>query len=91
MYDVAYKIKNFLVDFLKENKEDLKQHNIDKMSDNNRWKQAKDMFITIALLLGYEPDTSNGDNLLLEVFTGAELDGIVDQNDFDLYMWSDMC
>ena len=91
MYDVAYKIKNFLVDFLKEYKEDLKQHNIDKMSDNNRWKQAKDMFITIALLLGYEPDTSNGDNLLLEVFTGAELDGIVDQNDFDLFMWSDLC
>lgn len=91
MYDVAYKIKNFLVDFLKENKEDLKEHNFDKISDNNRWKQAKDMFITIALLLGYEPDTSNGDNLLLEVFTGAELDGIVDQNDFDLYMWSDMC
>lgn len=91
MYDVAYKIKNFLVGFLKENKEDLKEHNIDKMSDNNCWKQAKDMFITIALLLGYEPDTSNGDNLLLEIFTGAELDGIIDQNDFDLYMWSDMC
>lgn len=90
MYDVAYKIKNFLVDFLKENKEDLKEHNIDKMSDNNCWKQAKDMFITIALLLGYEPDTSNGDNLLLEVFTGTELDGIVDQNDFDLFMWSDL-
>lgn len=76
---------------MKENKEDLKEHNIDKMSDNNRWKQAKDMFITIVLLLDYEPDTNNGDNLLLEVFTGAELDGIVDQNDFDLYMWSDMC
>lgn len=91
MYDIAYKIKNFLVDFLKENKDELKECNIDDMFGNNLWKQAKDMFITIALLLGYEPDTSNGDNLLLEVFIGAELDGIVEQNDFDLYMWSDMC
>ncbi len=91
MYDIVYKIKNFLVDFLKENKKDLKASNTDEMLNNNYWKQAKNIFTTMALLLDYAPDTSSGDRLLLEVFTTTELDKVVDRNDFDLYMWSDMC
>lgn len=92
MFEIANKIKEYLVDFLESHKEDLKVSTIEQMENNILWKQARAMFTTMAMLLDYEPDTYQGDTLLNTVYDSAKLDNnIVDQNDFDLYMWSNLC
>jgi len=90
MFDTANKIKEFLVDFIKKHKDEMREYSLNGMEDDILWKQARDMFTTMAMLLDYEPDTYQGDALLNIVFNGAELDGIIDQSDFDFFMWSDM-
>lgn len=92
MIETANKIKEYLVDFIESEKDDMKAKSIEEMENNILWKQARAMFTTMAMLLDYEPDTGQGDTLLNTVYDGAKLDNnIVDQNDFDLYMWSNLC
>lgn len=50
-------------------------------------KQARALFTTIAFLMDYEPDTANGDGLLLNIYANSGLDKNVEYKSFDLFMW----
>lgn len=99
MYETAMAVKSFLIDYLMENKDDLKDaylqcNSEDKpfeMQDSILWRRVRTLFTTIAMLLNYEPDTSSGDRLMYDVYDDTKLDDIIDIDDFDLFIWSDMC
>ena len=44
----------------------------------------------MCMLMDLHPDTLDGDMFLSEIYNTAALDGVVNEDDFDLYMWSDL-
>lgn len=86
-YDV---LRSMLISIFTENREDMKEGCIEGVEKSNIWKQAKDVFIALTLLKGYDPDTSTGDTFLSSIYYEAGLEQTVDIEDFDLFMWSDL-
>lgn len=86
-YDV---LRTMLISILTENKKNLKENCIEDMEKNSCWKQAKDVFVALALLTGYVPDTRKGDTFLSSIYFESGLELTVDIEEFDLFMWSDL-
>ena len=90
---VANTLMEKLIDFIRENKEcftgEIKDHKY-IMEDDLTCVQARSIWTTIALLGNLSPDTYTGDMKMMELWDSCGLQQ-ADENEFDLFMWSDLC
>ena len=91
---VANTLMEKLIDFIRENKEcftgEIKDHKY-IMGDDLTCVQARSIWTTIALLTDIYPDTFSGDWKMAELWESCGLEGQIDSNDFDLFMWGELC
>lgn len=90
VYEAAEVLKSALIGFILNRKTDMEASDITEMENNPHWCQAKDMFVTLAILLNCDPDTGKGDNLWSEIYYGAKLEGVVSETDLDFFFWTDL-
>ena len=79
-----------LINFIRNNKEHF-TGNVDKMETNSICVQARSIWTTIAMLENLMPDTSEGDYRIMELWDSCGLGNQLDENEFDLFMWSEVC
>ena len=84
------RLEQYLSEFFESYRDMMEESTIDGMEKNSLWKQAKAVFTTMCMLMDLHPDTLDGDMFLSEIYDTAALDGVVNEDDFDLYMWSDL-
>ena len=91
---VANTLMEKLIDFIRENKEcftgEIKDHKY-IMENDNVCVQARSIWTTIALMTDICPDTSEGDNKMLELYEYCYLENQIDYNEFDMFMWGELC
>lgn len=93
---VANTLMEKLIDFIRENKDDFtgdiyKNKHCYVMEDRAACLQARSIWTTIALLTDIYPDTFSGDWKMAELWESCGLEGQIDSNDFDLFMWGELC
>lgn len=93
---VANTLMEKLIDFIRENKECFtgevyKNKHCHVMGDRAVCLQARSIWTTIAMLENLEPDTSEGDYRIMELWDSCGLGNQLDENEFDLFMWSEVC
>ena len=93
---VANALLEKLIDFIRENKECFtgevyKNKHCHVMEDRAVCLQARSIWTTIAMLENLEPDTSEGDNKMLELYEYCYLENQIDYNEFDMFMWGELC
>ena len=86
---VANTLMEKLIDFIRENK-DYWNGTVNDMEQNPHCLQCKAIWTTIALLENLLPDTYEGDMKMMELWDSCGLQQ-ADENEFDLFMWSDLC
>jgi hypothetical protein len=86
---VANTLMEKLIDFIRENKEHW-CGKADDLENNAYCVQARAIWTTIALLENISPDTYTGDMKIMELWDSCGLQQ-ADENEFDLFMWSDLC
>ena len=86
---VANTLMEKLIDTIRANKE-CWCGKADDMENNACCVQARAIWTTIALLKNIEPDTYTGDWAMIELWDSCGLQQ-VEENEFDLFMWSDLC
>lgn len=79
-----------LIGFLVENKSEMKAHDTIDLEESSAWKQAREMFISIAMLRKLEPDTCSGDGFLSDIYEQADLESTVCITDLDYFMWENL-
>ena len=93
---VANTLMEKLIDFIRENKECFtgevyKNKHCHVMEDRAVCLQARSIWTTIAMLENLMPDTSEGDYRIMELWDSCGLGNQLDENEFDLFMWSEVC
>ncbi len=88
--DSADVLKAALIGYLKSNKTNHRAHDTTDLEESTFWKQARDMFVSLALLLNCSPDTSTGDILFGEIYTEADLEQTVAFSDLNYFLWDDL-
>ena len=78
-----------LIDFIRSNKE-CWVGKADELGQDAHCIQARAIWTTIALLENISPDTYTGDMKMMELWDSCGLNQ-VEENEFDLFMWSDLC
>ena len=86
---VANTLMEKLIDFISENKE-CWVGKADELEQDTHCIQARAIWTTIALLENISPDTYMGDMKMMELWDSCGLNQ-VEENEFDLFMWSDLC
>ena len=86
---VANTLMEKLIDAIRNNK-DYWNGTVNDMEKNTYCLQCKAIWTTIALLENLEPDTYEGDMKMMELWDSCGLQQ-ADENEFDLFMWSDLC
>lgn len=86
---VANTLMERLIDFIRANKE-CWCGETDDLENNACCVQARAIWTTIALLENISPDTYTGDMKMMELWDSCGLNQ-VEENEFDLFMWSDLC
>ena len=85
---VANTLMERLIDFIRANKE-CWCGKADDLENNACCVQARAIWTTIALLKNIEPDTHTGDWAMMELWDSCGLQQ-ANENEFDLFMWSDL-
>ena len=93
---VANTLMEKLIDFIRENKECFtgeinKETHEYVMENDNVCVQVRSIWTTIALLTDISPDTYAGDWKMSELWEACGLEKQIDSNDFDLFMWGELC
>lgn len=86
---VANTLMEKLIDAIRNNK-DYWNGTVNDMEKNTYCLQCKAIWTTIALLENLLPDTYEGDMKMMELWDSCVLQQ-ADENEFDLFMWSDLC
>lgn len=86
---VANTLMEKLIDAIRNNK-DYWNGTVNDMEKNTYCLQCKAIWTTIALLENLSPDTYEGDMKMMELWDSCGLQQ-VEENEFDLFMWSDLC
>ena len=79
-----------LIDVIRSNKEEWNNKSANEMENNACCVQARAIWTTIALLENLSPDTYEGDMKMMELWDSCGLQQ-ADENEFNLFMWSDLC
>ena len=87
---VANTLMEKLIDFIRSNKEEWHNKSANEMEKNTHCLQCKAIWTTIALLENLLPDTYEGDMKMMELWDSCGLQQ-ANENEFDLFMWSDLC
>ena len=87
---VANTLMENLIDIIRSNKEEWHNKSANEMENNACCVQARAIWTTIALLENISPDTYTGDMKMMELWDSCGLQQ-ADENEFDLFMWSDLC
>lgn len=86
---VANTLMEKLIDSIRNNK-DYWNGTLNDMEQNPYCLQCKAIWTTIALLKNLLPDTYEGDMKMMELWDSCGLQQ-ANENEFDLFMWSDLC
>lgn len=86
---VANTLMEKLIDAIRNNK-DYWNGTVNDMEKNTYCLQCKAIWTTIALLENLLPDTYEGDMKMMELWDSCGLQQ-ANENEFDLFMWSDLC
>lgn len=86
---VANTLMEKLIDTIRNNK-DYWNGTVNDMEQNPYCLQCKAIWTTIALLENLLPDTYEGDMKMMELWDSCGLQQ-ANENEFDLFMWSDLC
>ena len=86
---VANTLMERLIDFIRANKE-CWIGKADELEQDVHCIQARAIWTTIALLGNISPNTYTGDMKIMELWDSCGLQQ-VEENEFDLFMWSDLC
>ena len=87
---VANTLMENLIDIIRSNKEEWYNKSANEMEKNTHCLQCKAIWTTIALLENLLPDTYDGDMKMMELWDSCGLQQ-AEENEFDLFMWSDLC
>ena len=87
---VANTLMERLIDFIRANKE-CWVGKADDLENNACCVQARSIWTTIALMTDICPDTLDGDWKMIELWESCGLEKQIDSNDFDLFMWGELC
>ena len=87
---VANTLMENLIDIIRSDKEEWYNKSVSEMEKNTYCLQCKAIWTTIALLENISPDTYTGDMKMMELWDSCGLQQ-ADENEFDLFMWSDLC
>ena len=79
-----------LIDIIRSDKEAWYNKSVNEMENNACCVQARAIWTTIALLENLLPDTYEGDMKMMELWDSCGLQQ-ADENEFNLFMWSDLC
>ena len=85
---VANTLMENLIDFIRSNKE-YWIGKVNELEQDVHCIQARAIWTTIALLENISPDTYTGDMKMMELWDSCGLNQ-VEENEFDLFMWSDL-